>query len=272
MHKKLPALFFIIFLVGLCVAIALRIVLVRSYIDPSTGFYKGAYSTPATALDFVAVIFTLALIFPFFLPQKALAAGALPEKPFGLGVLSLLGAFGLFWAALRLFAGLLTTDPSGGTFLDALCTLAAAVYFCVQAKAFITGKRGRLAIPALLPVLWATIHLIVSWMHYTTVTNVSAYLFDMLKMIAFMLFFYYYARYIGGVSNKREVRGMLAFGLPSVLFGLLTTVPPVWVRMTGGKTMTLSFPDMAATFILSIYILILLVRVFLIQPKSLSIK
>ncbi|MFT9056365.1 MAG: hypothetical protein ABF449_07035, partial [Ethanoligenens sp.] len=133
---------------------------------------------------------------------------------------------------------------------------------------FFTVVRTPNAWVALLPVLWATVHLIVSWMRFTTVVNISANLFDLLKMVAFMLFFYYHARLFGGVSNGREHRGLLSFGLLATFFGLLSAVPPLWVRLTGGRVGAFQLPDAIATLVLSVYILVLLVQLFLRRPTE----
>lgn len=268
MRNRLPALFFIFFVVGLCVAIALRVTLVRSFTDPVTGFYIGKYATLTPILTIVTIVCALILLVPLFFPEKVLSPAPLSDKNAPLGTLAALSALALLVLSLSLFFSLVTTSTSGGLFLDALFTLAAAVYFGLQAKAFFMVVRTPNAWFALLPVLWATVHLIVSWMRFTTVVNISANLFDLLKMVAFMLFFYYHARLFGGVSNGREHRGLLSFGLLATFFGLLSAVPPLWVRLTGGRVGAFQLPDAIATLVLSVYILVLLVQLFLRRPTE----
>lgn len=267
MPKKLPFVFFVFTLIGLCITIGIRVMLVYSYTDPSTGFYSGAYTTPVFMLNLLAVIWAVVLLVPLFLPQKAVTGATLPQKQTALGVMSGLAALALFFGSIGLFVSLVTTNTSGGLFLDALFTLATAVYFAVQSRALLSGHRLH-AMAALLPAAWATVHLVVTWMHFTTVTNVPEHLFDFLKMIAFMLFFYYHARLVGGVSNGREQRGVLSFGLLSLFFGLLSAVPPLLVQLSGGKPAFFSFTDSIATVVLCAYILVLFIQVFFHRPAA----
>lgn len=262
MHRKLPLLFFIVFLIGLCVTVVLRLTLVRSFIDPSSGFYRGAYAAPALTLNVVTGVCAVLLLVPLALPGKAVVLAPLRARDPLLGMLAALSALVLLADALSLFASLVTTSTSGGLFLDALFTLAAAFYFGLQAKIFLLGGEAPHAFVALLPVLWATVHLIVSWMHFTVVTSLPDNLFDLFKMVAFMLLFYYHARLAGGVPNGREGRGLLSFGLLAVWLGALSAVPLLLVRLGGGQTAAFSLPDSAVTLVLSVYILVLFVRLF----------
>lgn len=262
MHRKLPLLFFIVFLIGLCVTVVLRLTLVRSFIDPSSGFYRGAYAAPALTLNVVTGVCAVLLLVPLAFPGKAVVLAPLRARDPLLGMLAALSALVLLADALSLFASLVTTSTSGGLFLDALFTLAAAVYFGLQAKIFLLGGEAPHAFVALLPVLWATVHLIVSWMHFTVVTSLPNNLFDLFKMVAFMLLFYYHARLVGGVPNGREGRGLLSFGLLAVWLGALSAVPLLLVRLGGGQTAAFSLPDSAVTLVLSVYILVLFVRLF----------
>lgn len=262
MPKKLPTLFFLITIVILCITIPMRVILVRSYTDPLTGFYTGAYTSAVLALNLILVVGALILLVPLFIPKQAVPTVSLPQQNTALGVLSGLGALALLAASVGQFASLVTTNTSGGLFLDALFTIAAAAYFAVQARALFSGRRPH-AMAVLLPVVWATVHLVVSWMHYTTVTNVPNQLFDVLKMVAFMLFWYYHARLMSGVSNGREYRGVLSFGLLAVCFGLLSAVPPLLVRLSDGTTASFSMTDSLATVVLCLYILVLFGQLFL---------
>lgn len=267
MPKKLPAVFFIFMLIGLCVTVGMRVMLVHSYTDPSTGFYSGAYTGPVFVLNTLVAIWAVVLLVPLFLPRKAVAASPLPRKQPLLGAVSGLAAAALFFASVGSFSSLVTTNTSGGLFLDALFTLAAAVYFIVQSRALFSGQRPH-AMAALLPVIWATVHLVVTWMHFTTVTNVPEHLFDFLKMVAFMLFFYFHARLVGGVSNGREQRGALSFGLLSLFFGLLFAVPPLFAQLSGGKLAPFSLIDSITTVVLCAYILVLCAWLFLRRPAE----
>lgn len=262
MHRKLPLIFSIVFLVGLCVTFALRLTLVRSFMDPSTGFYKGGYTALAQALNVATGVCAVLLLVPLALPKKAAVFSPLPVRNPLLGTLAALGALALLADALSLFVSLVTNSTSGGLFLDALFTLAAAVYFGLQAKTFLLGGQPPHAVVALLPVLWATVHLIVSWMHFTVVTSMPNDLFDLFKMVAFMLFFYYHARLAGRVPNGREGRGLLSFGLLAAWLGLLSVLPSLLVRLGGGQTAAFSLSDGVVTLVLSVYALVLFARLF----------
>lgn len=267
MSKKLPAVFFVFALIGLCITVGMRVMLAHTYTDPSTGFYTGAYTAPTFALNILVAIWAVVLLVPLFLPRKAVDADPLPQKQKALGMMSGLAALALFFASIGLFVSLVTTGTSGSLFLDALFTLAAAIYFAVQAREMLSGRRLH-AMAALLPAAWATVHLVVTWMHFTTVTNVPEHLFDFLKMTVFMLFFYYHARLVGGVPSGREQRGVLSFGLLALFFGLLSVVPPLLVQLSGGKSAFFSFTDSIATVVLCAYILVLCIQLFFRRPAT----
>ncbi|MFT9057014.1 MAG: hypothetical protein ABF449_10420, partial [Ethanoligenens sp.] len=122
MRNRLPALFFIFFVVGLCVAIALRVTLVRSFTDPVTGFYIGKYATLTPILTIVTIVCALILLVPLFFPEKVLSPASLSDKNTSLGTLAALSALALLVLSLSLFFSLVTTSTSGGLFLDALFT------------------------------------------------------------------------------------------------------------------------------------------------------
>lgn len=271
MPKKLPIFFLIFTLAGACATVVMRVSLVRNDTDLSTGFYMGAYSQPVWILNILTAVWIVALLTPLFFLKRADA-----QMPSGrhlpLGAWSGLGALVLFVAGIGAFGTLVTSSPSGGLFLDALFTLAAGGYFAVQCKGFLSeGYQARAGL-ALLPTIWAVVHLVTSWMHFTTITNIPNDLFDLLKMIAFMLFFYYHARLMGSVPNGRESKGVFAFGLLSVFLGLLYALPPLLVWAFGAKTASFSVTDCIATVVLCIYILVLFARFFLSAPAEETVE
>jgi hypothetical protein len=257
-HKK-TAVFFGLFLLGLVAAVPLRTCAILFDIDPKTGFYYGG-SGLVTALNILLIAVTVLLLAPMVMKSyKGFAAEPGPSVVTGI-LSAVVAAFFCIDGAHEFY--ILTVQATGaGTFFNSMLEFIAAVFFVMMAVSSLKG--GRIAFPAasLLPVIWATIHLMVAFMHYTTVVNVSEYLFDMLKMVFVMIFFYYHARYTGRVANGREIRGMLAFGLPAAFFSLLSILPR-YLALAFGHTATINLSDDLLYLTLAIYILNCLVHIF----------
>jgi hypothetical protein len=257
--NKKTGVFFGILLLGLIVAIPLRTCVILFDIDPKTGFYFGS-SNLVLANNILLVIITALLLVPMLLKgYKKLDLA--PGRSVGIGVISAVLAALFCIDSVHEFYLVVLKLGGAGVFFNSIFEIVAAVFFVLYALASFKGNGIAFPVASLLPVLWATVHLMVSFMHYTTVVNISDYLFDMLKMVFVMLFFYYHARYAGRVTNGNEIKGMLSFGLPAVFFTLVCILPR-YIAMAYGQAVTIDYSDDLLFVALSVYITAVLISVF----------
>lgn len=257
LQKKRAGLFFIVCAAALVGAVALRAVLIRYDIDPATGFYTGGGGL-AVALNLLLVAATLFLLAPMFLRRFRGGEPRLPAaRPHG--VLAGLVAAALLGETVYQFRLLVTARTAGNLFISMAAVLA-AVFFAVLAADSFAGRSRPLPVLALFPAIWAAVHLAVSFMHYTTIASVSEYMYDMMKMMFDMIFLYYYARCAGRVPNEKEAAGMLAFGLPAVLFTGVSTLPRYMAWLMGQHAVSLPVPEDLLYLLLAGYILYALTR------------
>ncbi|MDR3645371.1 MAG: hypothetical protein P4M02_09895 [Clostridia bacterium] len=238
MEKKYLTILFAVFAAGTLAVIPMRIAELFFAID-SSGFYiSGNKIVPF--LDVFLIIFTLALLSPFFVPRVQNAV-AWREGSKVSGVIALLLGLEfcveivlrfsvLFGYGQPLNAGA-TYKESAGSFVIAVAALLTAVYFLMLAFRHLTGRQIGLGGASLFPVIWGVVILTVSFMQYTTIANISELLFDVLRMVFVLIFFYYNARVTGGVPSGREYRGLVAFGMPAALFCVVSTLPRLIAHM-----------------------------------------
>ena len=265
MLKNRSGPFLMILAVALLVAVPLRVCLILFDIDPKTGFYIGG-SRWVLLLNGLLVAFTVLLLIPLGMKKSLRDVRARLHGTRTSGVLTaLLAAAFLTDAGYEFF--LVMADRTAGNLFTSFAALAAGCFFAALAVSHLRGRSTAYPFGALLPTLWAIIHLMVSFMHYTTIVNVSEYLYDMLKMVFMMIFLYYYSRCAGNVSNRMETRGMLAFGLPAVLFAMVSTLPRYIAWLCGNRGVSLAVPEDLVFTLLSVYILVVLTGIFRHGPE-----
>jgi len=249
--NKKAGIFVGILFAGLIAAIPLRTYIIMFDIDPKTGFYNGSRNL-VTIVNILLFVVTVLLVAPLVIKSyKKLEAA--PRRSITIGVISAVAALAFCINAVYEFYLLASSTGGVGVFINSMLEFAAAAFFLLFSWASFKGGRIAFPIASLLPVIWATVHLMAAFMHYTTVVNISEYLFDMLKMAFVMIFFYYHARFTGRVTNGNELKGMLAFGLPAVFFSLISILPR-YIAMTFGRTVTFDLPEDLLFVVLSVYI------------------
>lgn len=223
MTKRRMPLVFLVFIIGIIVSIALRTAQLVYAVDPFTGFYRSG-SPLVPTLNAVLILFTLLLLTPLLFKNLSKET-AVFEKSKITSVFAVIVGIMLCLDATGKFFTVLSSQSDAGNMLVALTAFLSAIFFFVFANFKFKGQKADFALISLLPVLWGILNLTVSFMHYTTIANISSDLLDVLTMVFILIFLYYHARVIGKVANGREMNGLFAFGLSSVLFELLYTIP-----------------------------------------------
>ncbi len=255
--KRLFSIFTVIFAVGLCAAIPLMVNLILYSIDPATHFYlDNAKLVPV--VNMLLIILTVALVIPLFVKRAGRYEGFSSKRQPVFSVFSFLLGLSLCCSSAY---SLMNTFKAGGAgnFLTGLTGLLAAIFFFVFAVIKFQGRQVDLRLMALLPVLWGVVILISTFMNLTQIANISAYLYEILQMVFAILFLYYHARFAGDLSNRREINGMFAFGLPCAFYGIASTLPQFISYAINHSRGRLPTANDAAFLAMSVYIIVLLV-------------
>lgn len=230
MTMKLSSIKYVIsgvFVLGVIFSIILRVSELINEIDPSTGFYKTG-SVVVPVLNSILIMLVIIFLSPLFL-KNDLESGVFSNKSKVnsilaglLGVVLCIDAASQFYSFIKEYS---TGSADSGLFVAAMIEILAAIFFFILTEQKLTGKKLNLAAPALLPVLWGVVILGVSFMRYTSVANISEFLFDVLKMVFVLVFLYFNARAVGQISDKKEAKGIISFGLIAALFCIVSSVP-----------------------------------------------
>jgi hypothetical protein len=253
-----------IFVLGVIVSIILRVSELLHEIDSVTGFYKtGSVVVPVLN----AILIILVIIFLLYLLLKNdLNSIAFTSKSIINGVIAcLLGIVLCVDAASQFYSFMINSalgSPDMGIFVAAMAEIFAAIFFFILSEQKITGKKLNLAAPALLPVLWGVIILGVSFMRYTSIANISEFLFDVLKMVFVLVFLYFSARAIGRVSNNKESKGTITFGFMAALFCIVSAVPKVIVWIMNPITAVMPNVNDLLYIVFAVYIIDVIAEAF----------
>lgn len=265
--RTIFTVFTAIFAVGTCIAVPLVTYLILHEIDPATSFY---YDNAALVpfVNAFLVVFTVVMVIPAFIRRAQVPAASAPQKQPVLSVLSFLFAVMLLAYSVSCLYHALFSKADVGSFLTGATGILGSIFFFLLGSNLLFAKKSDLRIAGLLPVLFGVVDLIVTFMNLTQIANISQYLYCVLQMVFAILFFYYNARLLGGVSNGHELSGVFAFGLPCAFYGLLSSLPPFIAHLQNSKRGNLPTIQDGMFFALSLYILALLISLLIKKPVS----
>jgi hypothetical protein len=249
-----------IFAVGSLAAVALTTYLVLYSIDPNTHFYYDNAKMVSTA-DILLIVLTVVMIVPFFIRSKKIAVRPLCEKNLTLGVFSAIMALSLLVSGVYKMGVTIVRGNSASPFLIGGAEIFASIFFIAAAVCEIKGKKFDLRIAALLPVIWGIVNLIATFMGLTQIANISEYLYEVLQMVFALLFLYYNARLVSGLTNGREVFGAFAFGLPCAFYGFIAFFPPIIAHIISSGVGSYPNPGDFVYLSLSLYCTVILAEI-----------
>lgn len=228
-------------------------------IDPETLFY---YSDAKMVMptNIILIVSTVVFLVPFFMRRQKAKSQISTGKNKLLGIFSLILALSFIASGIYKMSITFGSD-SAGPFIIGFFQVLAAIGFIMFALNNLISKSYDIRAVALLPVLYGVVSLIITFMGLTQIANISVYLYEILEMVFAIVFFYYNARLISGLSNKREVFGGFAFGLSTAFYGIISTVPSLIAHLINnnvGKVPTLT--DISY-LVLSVYIIVMLITV-----------
>lgn len=255
---KIP---FYAFLVSVFIAIPLRLIQLSFAIEPDTGFYKeGHISVPLLTFVIIAT-FIILIVLPFLLKPEYVA----PDK----SELRLTGAFGvilgisLFIVSIFNFLAIDETELLfEGMYFTEIFGILSGVYFVVLGIKLVVekGPLKSLLLFSLVPIIWSTMKLFISFVQYTMIANISEILFEVLSLAFFPVFLYGHARIITNIKSKFGFNIVISFGLLSSFFGLVSTLPKYIAVFFKISTIPITngLPDFL-NLTLSLYIIVFIV-------------
>lgn len=120
---------------------------------------------------------------------------------------------------------------------QSICGLIACIYMIMFGLSYIDGKTtfSEYKLLALMPLFWAMFRMVYRFMTKISFTQVSDLLFELFMLAFMMLFFMSFARISSGMATKGEMRKLVSYGLPAILFALLIGITRFIVTV-GGRT------------------------------------
>lgn len=243
----------IILSVALIIALPVRVYQYLNVIDPTTGFYNSWVNPTVFGLYGLCLAFIIATI---ALSHKGSqkAVYSLPDKKnIALAISSLVFSVTLVADCVsqviklsRVFSGeiqisqLVLRDNVGKSAVYFMCAqvifgLLSAIYLAVFGINYLSEEREHkpLKVLAAAPVLWGITRLMIRFMQTISFRYVSELMFELLMIVFFCLFFISFIKFNEQFLQKRVQTRVIAYGLISVFFSLLSAVPRYIVAIMG---------------------------------------
>ena len=241
------------FLVALVVALPVRLYQLFALMEEDTGFLTGGALT-TTILTAVLLIALVAVVVICMkgkgMPKEYISLRSLPTA-----VLSALtGALLLFDSIGNIFSysaqiseasargeGMTPASVIGLAMSILGIAAALAIFLAAYGFATKTNPLGMHPLVALLPSVWGCVCLVLLFISYTAVVNVSENVYDMFSVVLLLLFLFAQAKLFAGVDTEKSGRMVYAVGLPAAVLALLTSVPTL-LMAAAGRTVPGLFP------------------------------
>lgn len=118
---------------------------------------------------------------------------------------------------------------------ESICGLIACIYMIMFGLSYVDGKTtfSEYKLIALMPLFWAMFKMVYRFMTKISFTQVSDLLFELFMLAFMMLFFMSFARISAGMATKGEMRRLVSYGLPAIMFALLIGITRFIVTIGG---------------------------------------
>lgn len=248
----------ILFAVLALAAVATRMWLYFTAIDPATGFYTDSSRTLGLI---VSVVFGVGLIacvvlFRFFsepAPGQIVRASDLAVASFGM-------AGGLCYDTVVLLMQTSGTSPVKKYLIGLFALLAAAYFVC----AGVDRLRGTQRTPGLLYAAvpaWAAVKLVVYYTQFHGVVYISEGVLEVFALALSMMFWLYHTRMVTGTNPGRAAQWGYGFGIAAAAACCMVTLPRLVSGLMGQDALTAHGSGLEVSLLISvIYIAVFLVR------------
>ena len=219
------------FILLVLAAVPFRVYQLMYLVDLKTGFSKEGDISGTVFLGVIAAV--LLLICIMCLCDKSAPDENVPHRNIPAGIFGILLSLAMFYVSaseLLSFGTVGVKSIVSGVF----CALA-AVSMLAMSVGMTYGKNVYENMPllALLIPIWGCVRLVVTFMNYTSIANISQNLFNMLAIIFLLLFQYSQAKMLAGVGGQKIIRSLFLFGFPAVVFSTLASVPWFVLHFSG---------------------------------------
>lgn len=251
----------IFFFTALFSAVAVRIMQMMFVTDSNTGFFKDGYESMGSFMSAgMVVLVAVTGILGFFNDHRPKDA---PPNSF------------LFATSMLLIGIANLIEPYFGTkppssiplmlvALRLLLLVSTGLSFCYLAITMFMNKKANFGLLVVPVVLWI-VRLMVTFMSYTGMSNISDNLYDVAMIMATLLFLLMQAKLLCGVKKGKYSYGVLALGLMSVMLIAICILPRIVMFFLFGSQFIHSTVDSITThFFMGFYIVVYL----LITPYS----
>lgn len=211
------------FVLTVLAAVPFRVYQLLYLVDLKTGFSKEGDISGTVFLGAIAV--ALLLICIMCLCDRNAPYKNVPHRNILAGIFGILLSLAMFYVSASELMNFGTAGVKAivsGVF----CALA-AVSMLAMSVGMTYGKNVYENMPllALLIPIWGCVRLVITFMNYTSIANISQHLFNMLAIIFLLLFQYSQAKMLAGVGGQKIIRSLFLFGFPAVVFAVLASVP-----------------------------------------------
>ncbi len=266
-----PALFFImIALVFGVIAGILRTVQLLHFIDFNTGFYQGPQSW-MIALNVVLVIALIVCLVVTMVDRNKYYYSISKGKNLLIGLAALVMGMAFICYGVTDILNQITGLESHSFLAILQLILKIASGFSMFYLALTPARPNRTTdLIHLVPCIWAAVTLVAMFLKHTMVITVSENLYNLLRMMAILMFFLCSAKYYCGCNDNRTGRWMIFSGMLTFILSSITTIPLLIAHFTGhgyliGHVIESSFLDL----VLMIYIAIVTI-IFIVSRRNIA--
>ena len=252
------------------VAVILRTLQLAFFIESSTGFHKNNGNNGYIAIVIYALYFVFAigtyLLVNFFSKIQPSSRPDTGKSPI-LAVISLvLSAFFLLSSASTVVFSDFTQSIASSA-LSLLTGLFSFFFFLLYG----IGGWVKIKLPSgftIAPIIYFVYRLVMSFINYTGVSNISENILDIVFLCFAVLFFLLHGKILSGIEVRKSCRQIFSFGLLTFFFGCLNSLPPVLTVALGREAELHSMPSLATLGYLLFGIYALVFTLYLYKGKS----
>lgn len=222
---------YLLLIVGVLLALPLRIIELLTFIDGKTGFsLEGDFISPILTTVLVAVV--VLSIFIAYLDKSHRDIYLDRDKPLAALTIIMGGTIALYSVSDIVSAFSSSQDATFQIIVSFVGIIIGAV---ISYMGISLIKLNTMFSPFLsvLACIWVILHLLQLFTEYTTIISVSEHLFKLMFYVFLSLFMVAMARIWSHTQAKKGMRGAYAYGVPTVVFGLLITIPQIIAHLKG---------------------------------------
>lgn len=236
----------IVSLIALALALPIRVYQQLLLVDETTGFFTD-HNISAILISILLMIGCIYPIAACRMDKKIPESGGF-HKDVVTGILVLFTATALAVDSLKklldvasgeeeaLTDGIAAIAPHPLLYsILAVLGFAAAIVLVITGISYIWGVHLLRSVPVvtLLPPLWCCMGLIVLFVKFTEVINTTENVYQMFSIIFLLLFLSAQSKLSVGIDVERNSRLVFAWGFPTALMGIVTSVPNLIVVLFG---------------------------------------